>query len=727
MYEWNKKHLKRNGSLRRSSTRSPYIPQVEDEHGRIRLAIDNYKPFINYNDYANEADRLIGEASAKIKEAGEDIFSDLVYLQKVLNLESLDQLRQCSDLLLDHFMEYSTRIKSVLIEPKPSEIQKQLINCNTEIATILRISDFVGFLGSRGEDYQTIGNLCMTLKERMEKLEVQINDYLYGLSNSMEVPTRQLRKTSSDSATRRRSLNEIDLNPLPVPSALNLHNNTDIPPPLPEKLKTPKALDDHSPAKSIESAYRTEPRRLSYYDNLPSIDGNSSESTPPPLPPKKGKSQEESHYDNMKLREKTSADLIPPLPPKHAIQAYLNAFGSYTLPQNHELARHSVHAVNYYKQNWYEHQMLVHSPNTDSFLPIKSKTISQMTCLREERKRSSDRRTFVQESKISDESEEDSSEDVQETPAVTVQIEKEKMEDQYKKNSADLVSNLYPDDAQIILDELIFKKKESKEGCEIKGGSVEALLTYATTSGNKDFMYQEAFLTTYRTFASTEDLIDKLISRYKKFSHMDDWKKLSRNVFSFIIRVLDELSMTELDENLFIQLMNVVHTIISDGDLSLGRVFRKQLLNKARATKEKKLALAKSLLKKNVREYNHKITQFKAVDIAEQMTLIDSDIFNKIELAEVLLWSRHNKEDQEENFVTLMKCVHTFNNISYWCRSRIVDVHDTKEREKCYYKFIKVLKHLRRLNNFNGCMAIYSALNANVISRLEWPKQTLEV
>lgn len=56
-------------------------------------------------------------------------------------------------------------------------------------------------------------------------------------------------------------------------------------------------------------------------------------------------------------------------------------------------------------------------------MPIKSKTISQMTCLREERKRSSDRRTFVQEDKISDESEEENSDDIQETPAVTVQIE----------------------------------------------------------------------------------------------------------------------------------------------------------------------------------------------------------------------------------------------------------------------------------------------------------------
>lgn len=73
-------------------------------------------------------------------------------------------------------------------------------------------------------------------------------------------------------------------------------------------------------------------------------------------------------------------------------------------------------------------------------------------------------------------------------------------------------------------------------------------------------------------------------------------------ISSFLIPYLSIFfSMTELDENLFIQLMNVVHGIISDGDLSLGRVFRKQLLNKTKATKEKKLALAKSLLKRNAR------------------------------------------------------------------------------------------------------------------------------
>ena len=58
-----------------------------------------------------------------------------------------------------------------------------------------------------------------------------------------------------------------------------------------------------------------------------------------------------------------------------------------------------------------------------------------------------------------------------------------------------------------------------------------------------DFLYQEAFLTTYRTFISAKDLIDKLLYRYGHFSRMSDIKKkrLSRNAFALLIRVVDEL------------------------------------------------------------------------------------------------------------------------------------------------------------------------------------------
>ncbi len=56
-----------------------------------------------------------------------------------------------------------------------------------------------------------------------------------------------------------------------------------------------------------------------------------------------------------------------------------------------------------------------------------------------------------------------------------------------------------------------------------------------------DFVYQEAFLTTYRTFVSPSDLIDKLVQRYEFFSQFETKKKIARYAFSLLIRVIDEI------------------------------------------------------------------------------------------------------------------------------------------------------------------------------------------
>lgn len=56
-----------------------------------------------------------------------------------------------------------------------------------------------------------------------------------------------------------------------------------------------------------------------------------------------------------------------------------------------------------------------------------------------------------------------------------------------------------------------------------------------------DFLYQEAFLTTYRTFTSPSDLIDKLIQRYTFFAQYETKKKIARYAFSLLIRVIDEI------------------------------------------------------------------------------------------------------------------------------------------------------------------------------------------
>lgn len=59
-------------------------------------------------------------------------------------------------------------------------------------------------------------------------------------------------------------------------------------------------------------------------------------------------------------------------------------------------------------------------------------------------------------------------------------------------------------------------------------------------------------------------------------------------------------------------------------------------------------------------------------------------------------------------------------------RSRILEKDDAKERERYVVKFIKIMKHLRKINNFNSYLALLSALDSAPIRRLEWQKHITE-
>ena len=62
----------------------------------------------------------------------------------------------------------------------------------------------------------------------------------------------------------------------------------------------------------------------------------------------------------------------------------------------------------------------------------------------------------------------------------------------------------------------------------------------------------------------------------------------------------------------------------------------------------------------------------------------------------------------------------------YRARSRILEQNEAKDRERYVVKFIKIMKHLRKINNFNSYLALLSALDSAPIRRLEWQKQITE-
>ncbi|XP_024048841.1 rap guanine nucleotide exchange factor 1 isoform X1 [Terrapene carolina triunguis] len=270
-------------------------------------------------------------------------------------------------------------------------------------------------------------------------------------------------------------------------------------------------------------------------------------------------------------------------------------------------------------------------------------------------------------------------------------------------------------------------KQEGDDGPDVRGGSGDILLVHATETDRKDLvLYCEAFLTTYRTFITPEELIKKLQYRYEKFCHFPDTfkKRVSKNTFFVLVRVVDELCLVELTDEILKLLMDLVFRLVCNGELSLARVLRKNILDKVDQKKMLRYANSiKPLAARGVAARPGTLHDFHSHEIAEQLTLLDAELFYKIEIPEVLLWA---KEQNEEKSPNLTQFTEHFNNMSYWVRSIIMLQEKPQDRERLLLKFIKIMKHLRKLNNFNSYLAILSALDSAPIRRLEWQKQTSE-
>ncbi|XP_051524565.1 rap guanine nucleotide exchange factor 1-like isoform X1 [Myxocyprinus asiaticus] len=270
-------------------------------------------------------------------------------------------------------------------------------------------------------------------------------------------------------------------------------------------------------------------------------------------------------------------------------------------------------------------------------------------------------------------------------------------------------------------------KQENDDGPDVRAGSGDILLVHATETDRKDrVLYCEAFLTTYRTFLTPEDLIKKLRHRFTRFSHSSDSVKqrVSKNTFFVLVRVVDELCLVELTEDILKQLMDLVFNLLIDGELILARVLRKNILDKVQQKKLLQYSNSlKTLAARSVAARPGTLHDFRSHEIADQLTLLDAELFYKIEIPEVLLWA---KEQNEEKSPNLTQFTEHFNNMSYWVRSLIIQQEKAQDREKLLLKFIKIMKHLRKLNNFNSYLAILSALDSAPIRRLEWQKQTSE-
>jgi CRP-like cAMP-binding protein len=103
-------------------------------------------------------------------------------------------------------------------------------------------------------------------------------------------------------------------------------------------------------------------------------------------------------------------------------------------------------------------------------------------------------------------------------------------------------------------------------------------------------------------------------------------------------------------------------------------------------------------------------------EIAEQITLIEHQLFRAIEPIELLNqnWNKHPELSPH-----VIEYIQWFNKMCQWASTEIIKEDSPESRAVIVAKFIKIADRLAQLNNFNGLMEILASLEGSSIRRLK--------
>ncbi|XP_071339944.1 ral guanine nucleotide dissociation stimulator-like isoform X6 [Trachinotus anak] len=278
----------------------------------------------------------------------------------------------------------------------------------------------------------------------------------------------------------------------------------------------------------------------------------------------------------------------------------------------------------------------------------------------------------------------------------------------------------------------------------IKAGTLERLVEYMVSAfRGKDSTYVTIFLCTYRSFATTKQVLDLLLNRYAKLQNVpaatahrvsqDDCTELRNTVSSILGAWLDQYSedfWSPPNYDCLHQLLSYLHLHFPGSDLErrarnlLAHFHRRQQcepdpdgehIGCPFATQEE------SGFEDELPGFS--FLSFDPIMVAEQFTLMDADLFKKVVPYHCLggIWSQRDKKGKEHLAPTIRATVAQFNSVTNCVITTCLSNPTLKpnQRARLLERWIDVARECRILKNFSSLRAILSALQCNAIHRLK--------
>lgn len=300
-----------------------------------------------------------------------------------------------------------------------------------------------------------------------------------------------------------------------------------------------------------------------------------------------------------------------------------------------------------------------------------------------------------------------------------------------------------------------FKQWETIKVKQMKAGTLEKLVEYltpATMECNEfDPGFILAFLCTYKSFATTSEVVELLLSRFMYCENNMSGTQNEEHFYKGIMKRICSVITIWYDQYPYdFDEPPMFHTITSIIEFSEKRIHLPGINTLYYSSRDKLDRLSVSPFDYDAPysfkfcsclsivgctceisicpltfEYQQSLNlhKFSAETIAEQLTLADAELFIKVSPRECLgsFWSKKDHSISQSIKIT----IHFFNAVSLRVISTILSAR-TKQtsrltapaRSKVIEKWIDVALELRELKNFSSLKAVVSSLQSSAIYRL---------